>query len=390
MDKNFNFNQILLLIIGLWPYQKSKFAQIRYICIFIICTTGILFQFTAFLTSNCTADFIIKVLSSVFPMISVEIKYISFFVNNKAVKYLINYLQCIYANLKDHNEVIIIEKYGSKAKRYTIALTITALMIAQALIHLIVQMWPSFCNIIVSINGSQKRSLFMVTEYFINQEKYFYFLFLHMYIFYYVGIFIIIATGTSLYAYLQYACGMFKIASYRIESAMEIYTSQKIPKNENLLHKSIIYAIDIQRRAISFCECIQTTFEVTFIFLIAFGVLALSLNIFQVYQILSSGRDIEELLMPYFSSVSCILYMFFANVIGQEVTDHYNYMYDTTYKTQWYLAPLHIQKLVIFLLQRGNKSFGLSVCGLFVSSLECFATLVNTSISYFIVMYSVR
>ncbi|XP_011696368.1 PREDICTED: uncharacterized protein LOC105455028 [Wasmannia auropunctata] len=105
---------------------------------------------------------------------------------------------------------------------------------------------------------------------------------------------------------------------------------------------------------------------------------------------MSSGYNVEEFSMPYLSSITCLLYMFLSNLIGQNVTDHYNHVFDTTYKVHWYLAPLHIQKLILFLMQRGNKSFGLNVGGLFVASLECFATLANTSISYFIVMYSMR
>jgi len=52
------------------------------------------------------------------------------------------------------------------------------------------------------------------------------------------------------------------------------------------------------------------------------------------------------------------------------------------YKVRWYITPLSIQKLIMFLLQRGNKSFGLSVGGLFVASLECFATVQNIYFIY--------
>ncbi|XP_024882879.1 uncharacterized protein LOC112461743 [Temnothorax curvispinosus] len=172
---------------------------------------------------------------------------------------------------------------------------------------------------------------------------------------------------------------------------MKIYVSQNvILQNTNLLHKSLICAIDIQRKAIAYCELIRSTFEVTFMALMGIAVITLSFNIFRVFQITSSGYNIEEFSMPYLSSISCLLYMFLANLIGQEVTDHYNYMFDSAYKIQWYLAPLHIQKLILLLIQRGNKFYGLTLGGLFVASLECFATLLNTSISYFIVMHSTR
>jgi len=44
------------------------------------------------------------------------------------------------------------------------------------------------------------------------------------------------------------------------------------------------------------------------------------------------------------------------------------------YNVPWYQAPLYIQKLILFLLQRGSKAFTLKAGGVFVGSLECFAS----------------
>ncbi|XP_011696367.1 PREDICTED: odorant receptor 49b-like [Wasmannia auropunctata] len=86
----------------------------------------------------------------------------------------------------------------------------------------------------------------------------------------------------------------------------------------------------------------------------------------------------------------CFLYMFVANLVGQQIIDYNNHVFITAYKVRWYITPVYVQKLILFLLLRGNKSFGLSVGGLFIASIECFATLTNASISYFTIMYSTR
>jgi len=41
---------------------------------------------------------------------------------------------------------------------------------------------------------------------------------------------------------------------------------------------------------------------------------------------------------------------------------------------QWYAAPLQIQKTILFLLQRGIKSYHIVVGGIFVASIETAAT----------------
>jgi len=42
--QHFRLNRFLLLAIGLWPYQRSKLAQIQFIIFFSILTTFVAFQ----------------------------------------------------------------------------------------------------------------------------------------------------------------------------------------------------------------------------------------------------------------------------------------------------------------------------------------------------------
>ncbi|XP_018055792.1 PREDICTED: uncharacterized protein LOC108692151 [Atta colombica] len=82
--------------------------------------------------------------------------------------------------------------------------------------------------------------------------------------------------------------------------------------------------------------------------------------------------------------------MFLSNNIGQNIIDHNNYVFSTAYNVQWYRAPLRIQRMILFLLQRETKVFTLNVGGLFNASMESFGMLVKTSVSYFTVIYSTR
>ncbi|XP_018374340.1 PREDICTED: uncharacterized protein LOC108768427 [Trachymyrmex cornetzi] len=82
--------------------------------------------------------------------------------------------------------------------------------------------------------------------------------------------------------------------------------------------------------------------------------------------------------------------MFTSNLVGQQILDYNNYIFVTAYKVEWYVIPLLIQRLILILLQRGSKSFGLKIGRLFVASFEFFATLISVSLSYFTVMYSMR
>jgi hypothetical protein len=51
------------------------------------------------------------------------------------------------------------------------------------------------------------------------------------------------------------------------------------------------------------------------------------------------------------------------------------------YNVQWYLASIKIQKSILFMLQRGNKIFGLKVGGMLFAFFECFASVRICNVS---------
>ncbi|KAL6419408.1 hypothetical protein ACFW04_014805 [Cataglyphis niger] len=209
------------------------------------------------------------------------------------------------------------------------------------------------------MNVSRSHSLPFTMEYFVDQETYFYYILLHINVSSCIGMTVTVGIGTTLIAYFQYTCGMIRISSYRIKYAMHVDTlkNNKL-KNEILILQRIISAIDIHRQAIKL--------------------------------IASYADNVMEILFPFVFVIISVLYMFVANYVAQNLTDHNNDFFATVYDVQWYEAPLHIQKLILFLLLKGSKKFTVSIGGLFVGSLECFATLVKTSVSYFTVIYSMQ
>ncbi|XP_025073593.1 uncharacterized protein LOC112552482 [Pogonomyrmex barbatus] len=88
---------------------------------------------------------------------------------------------------------------------------------------------------------------------------------------------------------------------------------------------------------------------------------------------LSSEKTSKEVYLPIIIVGANIIYLFLANSIGQDITDHNAYVFATVYKVQWYVTPIGIQKMLLFLLQKGTKDFIMNVGGFFFPSLECFA-----------------
>jgi len=85
-------------------------------------------------------------------------------------------------------------------------------------IVIIAQFWMEIFDVILQMNVSRSHTMPIMTEYFVDQEKYFYFILLCTYITVCVTIIITLAIGTTFITFFQHIYGMFKIARYKNKS----------------------------------------------------------------------------------------------------------------------------------------------------------------------------
>ncbi|XP_011705352.1 PREDICTED: uncharacterized protein LOC105460563 [Wasmannia auropunctata] len=136
-----------------------------------------------------------------------------------------------------------------------------------------------------------------------------------------------LATGTMMIAYLKHICGMFSIASFRIEKAMAMNMQQNVNQEKMvIIYKGIICAIDIHRKATQFSQIFIKSFEGSFFILIAAGMVCLSSTL---VQIAIFSNSVEQLLLPLSIAIILYVYLFLSNYTAQEITDHNEYVFAT-------------------------------------------------------------
>ncbi|KAH0952632.1 Or9e33 [Eciton burchellii] len=386
-ERYFSFNRIILLASGLWPYQQSKLTRLQITFFSGILLGNLVFQFSRLLFVEYTFDFTIRILTASFYFTFFTIKYIFFLRNMETMKYLMERLQNIYNNLRDKNEIAIYDKYGKIARRITITFTIVEIF--SLLFAATLECWGYGLDALSKNRTYSRRLKLLVCKYFAIQEKYFYFLSLHLNIVHIIGSFSLVAVSTMIFSYVKHICGMFRIASYRLKRAIKSNMLQNISiKNEIMIHEDIISAVDIHCKAMEFDKFLTNNMEGSFFFIILITVLCMSFSLYRISRIQSPTEEMEEIILYFLFIISILSYLFLVNYAGQEVTDYNDHVFFTAYNISWYQAPLQIQKLILFLLQRGSKAFTWNVGGLFIISFECFASLASTSVSYFTIMLS--
>ncbi|RLU23676.1 hypothetical protein DMN91_003882 [Ooceraea biroi] len=387
----FNSNRLLLAPFGLWPGEETIFTrfQATLLCSFLI--GSIVFQLSRLFIAECNFDFITRIFSYMSLFVMFTSLSVVLWIHMETMKYLFDQLQYIYDRLKDRNEIAIYDKYGYIGNHITTTI-ITLVVCGLCGTSVILYYWPFIFDIIVSKNESYAiHTMQFVSEYFNVSEKYCVLLFMHWTASGTIGLIAFTGAGTMVLSYFQHICGMFEIASYRIEQAMAIELLHNFHiKNGIVICRKMICAIDIQRQAMELATHFITSMEGPVFVMVITTVLSMTCNLFRLFQIESPMERMIEILFHLWAVFFILVILFLANYVGQEVIDHSNHVYIITYNVSWYLAPLHIQKLILFLLERSHKIFTLSAGGLFTASIECFVTLVKVSMSYFTFMYSIQ
>ncbi|XP_070159834.1 odorant receptor 10-like [Polyergus mexicanus] len=366
----YNIYRILLSSVGLWPYQDPRMKKIQIVISSVILVSSVIIQFMKFVTTEYSLDLLLKILSFAAPCMVFVLKYISFCMGTETVKDLMKNVISDWNLLKTEIELEIIKKYSDFGRLCTI-------------------FFAHFLDIVAPRNESRLHSIPLTAEYFADQQKYYLPILFHIDIIALVGLTTMISTECLFAAYIQHAIGMFEIASYRIEHAFDEILGLNISQKNCSYCIKIISAINIHNRAIKFTECLRSGFATSYFCLICLGVTSLTANLVRLFLITQYVDDLEEYIIALLFLFGHIYYIFLGNYTGQRLIDHSTDVFRRTYISQWYVAPPHAQKLLLLMMQQSIKGSTMSVGGLFVPSLEGFATIASMSISYFTVIRSV-
>ncbi|XP_039311425.1 uncharacterized protein LOC120359112 [Solenopsis invicta] len=387
-DRYYRINRILLSAIGLWPYDNFKSRRFRFIFSLLIMVSLICAQWIKLFTSEYSSDLLLKILSVNLILIFCPIKCITFYAVFENIKEFRERVRNNWDALKDNRENEIICKHGRYGKLFTIFIIMSASSFS--IFYIFTQYLSILLNIIIPLNVSRPRKLMFPAEYFIDHEKYFYIISIYLTFSLIIAMSCIAATESFSLTNALHAFGLFKIASYRIKNVLsEIDPHVCLTKRYTISHNRIIAAVDFHRRAIEFSELLKASFGRVYLGLFVMDVCSASINLFNLSRIITLEKEILEIIKSVLLIMIHIIYLTLANFAGQEFINNDTQFYRTVCNTEWYNAPIKIQKLILFLIQKTTKCYKVDAGGMFSPCLEGLATSISMTVSYFMVLHSV-
>ncbi|EZA46766.1 hypothetical protein X777_02036 [Ooceraea biroi] len=345
---HYKFNRIFLSVIGLWPHRHITLRQIQGIISSVVLISVTSPQLIKLFTIEYDVTLVLRILSSVLPFLLFIVKYVTFyFITENALIYM-----CLF-------------------------------------IIICIQYVPCILDVVMPLNNSRRVALLFQVEYLVNHEEYYHVIQLHLHIGLLVAATTVLATESFCLTLSIHAFAMFKIASYRMQRIIDKNSLNLLIEKHCALYKNVVAAVDGHRRAIEFSECIKRTFTIPYLALILLGVTSTSVNLFLLFQVITSMTSMDDLMRSIVFVVCHLIYMFLTNYAGQKFIDHAVDVYQKICNVRWYNAPLRIQKHLLFIMQKAIKSYCMDVGGLYNPSLQGFTTLASASLSYFTVLCSI-
>ncbi|XP_020291762.1 odorant receptor Or2-like [Pseudomyrmex gracilis] len=381
----YKLTRIFTLPFGLWPFNDSFAKPIQaFFCVSLL-LSAILVQVIRLFTMEYDLVLILTDVSFIIPFSVYLLKYNTLYINSRKIRNIIKIIENNWNKLKDEREVEIVRKHANDGKKFMYFFA--GLAYPGVVCFLVIEFSADILDFVAPLNESRPRNILFVTEYFVDQQRYFYLIVCHMTLAATIGLVSVITDETFFFAYIHYICGIFEVVGYRIQHSLNCVSAAN---KEKIIRMNIIDAIESHKKIIELFEYVMEAHKQSYFVLMILGVASLSVNLLRFFQTLTISDQRKQLVIYMLFIIGHFYYMFILQYMGQKITNSSIQVHVKAYDTQWYAAPVQIQKLLLFIMQRSMKSCKFFLGYIFPVSLEHFTTLASTSVSYFTIIYSVQ
>ncbi|KAI4487622.1 hypothetical protein M0802_011978 [Mischocyttarus mexicanus] len=218
----------------------------------------------------------------------------------------------------------------------------------------------------------------------------------------YTLIAVLIATDTLYFVYSEHACGIFAILSYRLNNVGkcnnvdERYDNDLFNKNkyydydeieDERNYQELSFCIKSHKYAIEYVELLQTCYTESLIVMLLLNVIGISIT---GVQTIINIHNLSNLCRFGFLTLGEAFHLFFLTLPSQRIIDHSAKVFKDCYDSYWYVLSTRCKKTLGLILLRSMTPCQLMAGGLYSMTLENFVSLVQTAMSYFTVLSSVR
>ncbi|XP_019701253.1 putative odorant receptor 85d [Harpegnathos saltator] len=347
--------QKISLLAGLWPFLQLRTRLFRIglqiVNMITISVPQMAFQFRC-RDIHC---FLLSLTAILLSIVAV-VKVYTFQLNILKFKELTEHLYVDWKNLETPEEYEIMKSYAENSRRFSIIYPVYC--IVGTTVFMSVSIVPHIFDVVLPLNESRPLLLPYPGYYFVDSREYFTYIFWHSFLSWQIVIIGIFAHDCMFVCYVEHVSSMFAVVGYRFESL--IYDRKDaLSKNENAdldekLRRRVAYLVHTHREALELAQLLESIFNIPFAVQMGISTVGMSITLLQ----------------------------------GQKLLDRSIETRDKIYNSSWYKTPRNLRKLLILIMMKSLQPSLLTAGKIYIFSLENFATVLQTSMSYFTVLAS--
>ncbi|XP_066598889.1 odorant receptor 4-like isoform X2 [Prorops nasuta] len=383
----YKVNKFLLTIIGNWPDQSLWSAIFFRGILCILWLSFLITQLAQIYEAGKDWNEISQVLPVLLICLICSVKFSSSALTINIMKEMCLKLSSEWQRKRYKEEEEILHRYTENSRLFTVVYTsyMYAICISQGFLPLI----PVFLDRVAPLNATRARKQLFTSEYFIDQEEYFYFISLHIALTSIFGVTVVVSVDCMYIVLIRHACAMFSVVGWKLENFMfkrkGCVRASSIHAKEIL--DEIVDSIDAHERALKFSELIESCY--TWSMLLQLGLSLICMSFILVRMVTAVG-NIDETIEYTLMTSGVLLNLLFNSYPGQMLMDHSLDISNKAYNAIWYEMPTKFQRLFLMIIRRGSEPSCVSAGKMVILTLSSFSTVLQTSISYFTVFLSMR
>ncbi|XP_044014644.1 odorant receptor 13a-like [Aphidius gifuensis] len=380
-NPNWYMLKVLLSAFGGWPYQKASTSRtIKRAVLFVFLLSTLLPLIFKVYKEWKDLHVVLVCGSQILMHAGTLTNAIYCFLNLDKTRKLLSEIREIWNLNLSKNEFKYFNYFANNTRKITETYIIGLyIMTFFCLTYITV---PTILNILLPLNVSRTTIYPYEHEYlFIDNIKYENYILINGWISTFIQITVIVAFDCCYSQLIYFNCSWFYVVGIRMKNLTTIGDL----KFEN---KTILFINCIREhiKALEFADSLQTIYATPLFLLLIYNTVIISMtgcNI--IYHI----DDNEEVIRFICFVVSQFFHLFFLSWHGEKLIEYSGFIFDFIYEMKWYDVPKNASKFIILILIRSSKPSTLKA-HILVVSLETFAMISKTALSYFTALSSFK
>nr|KAF7438786.1 hypothetical protein H0235_001177 [Vespula pensylvanica] len=281
-------------------------------------------------------------------------------------------------------EFEVMKKFAQDSKTYSIIML--AIFYVPVYVMMIASTLPLALDFINPLNETRPRTLPFLMEFYVDEQKHFCPLLMIIFVMLLILGLTLISNCTLFLVFIQHLCGMFYVVGNMVDN---VFNDKHCSEVET--YAKIVRCIKYHKQALEFEMKLRALYEHVYLGLVIIGLFLMATSVIQLIQknTFKLENPIESLVsITIFISSTIIIYL--KCYFGQKLIDHSTYLLNKIFNTPWYLLTKKSQILLWFMMARSTKPCYLSCGKPFCISIQFFASMLQTAVSYAMVFCSLH